>query len=82
MVNEEVIRNTPVKVSNGYRVVIIDEGGEVVSISDYRYLSSALFHGGFDFSKSEFPICRIYFIQKNVVTSLKHSYVQLYGNVY
>lgn len=83
MINEEIIRSTPTKVTNGYRVVIvIDNVNDEMSISDYRSFSSALFHGGFDFSKSNGTICRIYRIQKNVVTTLKHSYVQLYGNIY
>ena len=82
MVNEELIRNTPTKVSNGYRVAFIDEGGEVIEISDYRSLSSALFHAGFDFSKSGLPVCRVYIIRKNAVTYVKYCFVQCYGKVY
>lgn len=83
MINEEIIRTTPAKVTNGYRVVIINaNANDDMAISDYRSLSSAFFYAGFDFSRLNGTICKIYRIQKNVVTTLKHSYVQLYGNVY
>lgn len=81
MINEELIRNTPTKVTNGYRVVIINELDEMTML-DYRTLTSAYFHGGFDFSKNNGTICRIYRIEDCAVTYLKHSYVQVYGTVY
>ena len=82
MINEELIKSTPTKVTNGYRVALVSSDCDDIIITDYRSLSSALFHAGFDMSQTNRTFCKIYYIRKNVVTTLKHSYLQCYGKVY